>query len=342
MVDQDPPYIENENGYFTVINSSAINSSTGSDSYTDFSSVNAISALKDKNQALEKIAKQFESMMIRMMMKSMRSANAGFAEGNFLNSSEAETYQGMLDDQLSLTLSQGKGMGLAEVMVRQLKGRFGESNSEDGKAISGITDYLKNRNDYQGLISGLKGLNNSQDSEVSEVNGELVEFDGSIRQFVAQLYPMAKKAGEMLGVDPKVLIAQSALETGWGMKVSESAEDGSSFNFFNIKADSRWQGNSVTVPTIEVRDGFPVREYADFRSYPSPQQSFDDYVDFVSHSPRYEQALATDDSASYVRGLSEAGYATDPQYAEKIMRIVNSSSLQRAVETAVDDLAAGN
>ena len=319
-----------------MINSNAINSQSGADSYTDLSSLNNISKLKDKNQALEKIAQQFESMMIQMMMKSMRSANEMFAEGNFLSSSEGDTYQGMLDDQLSLTLSKGKGMGLAEVMVRQLKGRYGSTEAEPSKELPGIGDYLQYRNSAEnasGLMSRIQALQKNTASEISPAASENVEFDGSVSQFVEHLYPMAEKAADVLGVAPMVLIAQSALETGWGSKIS-SQSGKSSFNMFNIKVGGSgepWRGESVKVATLEYRQGVAVKEQASFRAYPSPEESFIDYAHFIRNSPRYEQALKAQDSASYIQGLSEAGYATDPDYAEKIMRILNSAPLQKAM-----------
>ncbi len=290
------------------------------DVYTDLSSVNAIRTIEDKDEALEKISQQFESMMMRMMLKSMRSANEIFSEGNMLSSYEGDMYQDMMDDQLALNLSKGKGIGLAELMVRQLR-----SNPVDDepKLAVDISDYMVQRR-YQDVAAIAEKVT----TEVEEVSQP---FDGSVRKFVEQLYPLAKKAAEELGVDPKVLIAQAALETGWGKKISEGDTMGSSFNFFNIKADQRWQGASVRVQTIEVRQGMAVKEYANFRAYQNPAHSFTDYVDFIKNSQRYEPALASNNSESYVRHLADAGYATDPAYAEKIIRIMGSKDMESIV-----------
>ena len=314
-----------------MINSSSIQGQTGAESYTDFKHVNALRSLgrEDKNLALEKIAEQFESMMMRMMMESMRSANKVFAEGNFLSSNETDTYRDMLDDQLALTLSKGKGIGIAEVMVRQLKGRYGEPEKTDKKEGVAIADYLNHRN----IAQTVKPVPTVSLPVVADVKAPAtaMTFDGSVSQFVDNLYSMAKDAARKLNVSPAVLIAQSALETGWGMKVNERSNGESSNNFFNIKADQRWNGESASVATLEVRNGVPVRERADFRAYPSAEKSFTDYADFLRSNPRYEQALKSENSESYVRRLSEAGYATDPNYAEKIMRIINSAPLQKAM-----------
>jgi len=326
-----------------VINSSTVNNTSGADSYTDLNSLNSIRELgrKDKGQALDKIAQQFESMMVRMMMKSMRAANDVFAEGNFLSSNEGDMYQDMYDDQLALSLSQGRGMGVAEVMVRQLQQRFGAV--EKPEANTEVTGYLAKRNNYAGVVPAVSskmavtamsaadtnGFINTADTD-SKAEDNMV-FDGSSEAFVKQLYGMADSAADSLGVDPAVLIAQAALETGWGKKIT-GLGDKTSFNLFNIKADSRWQGDSISVPTLEVRNGTAVREIASFRAYDSPQHSFDDYVDFIKTSPRYEQALKAKDSEAYARALSEAGYATDPDYSEKIIRILNSKELQSAAQ----------
>ncbi|MGK0500308.1 MAG: flagellar protein FlgJ [Oceanicoccus sp.] len=322
-----------------MINTASVNS--GADSYTDLSNLNSIRSLgrSDKNGALEKIAEQFESMLVRMMMKSMRDANDVFAEGNMLTSNEGGMYQEMYDDQLALSLSQGRGIGIADVMVRQLKQRFGVD--ESGGENKALQDYLQSRNNANGAVStaitsrsvnaeltSTPSSNQAAVSAPTEIDDHL--FDGSSEKFVVSLYPIAEKAAAMLGVAPELLMAQAALETGWGKKIITQG-DKSSFNLFNIKADSRWQGGAVNVSTLEVRNGTAVKEMAAFRAYSSPQQSFDDYVDFINNSPRYEEAREATDAESYIRNLSEAGYATDPNYADKVLRVMNSNEMKKAV-----------
>ena len=141
--------------------------------------------------------------------------------------------------------------------------------------------------------------------------------------------PLAEKAAGMLGVSPSVLLAQAALETGWGKFVTRDTASGkSSFNLFNIKADSRWQGDAVQVQTLEYRGGVPEKEQARFRAYEDYADSFNDYVEFLQTNPRYQQALEqAEDPGRFVRELHAAGYATDPEYATKIERIFNSDLL---------------
>jgi flagellar protein FlgJ len=329
-----------------MISSSVNQANSSSDSYTDLSSLNAIRDLgrQDKNQALGEVAKQFESMMVRMMMKSMRQANEVFAEGNMLSSHEGDMYQQMFDDQMALNLTQGQGFGIAEVMVRQLQQRYGDEEKAT-QATGPLSEYrgAQQSGNNQPLSAAdqlrvtpapapaeakakakAKAM---QDSSVTSPASPAFDFDGSSEKFVEQLYAMAEKSAQKIGQTAEVLLAQAALETGWGQKIT-GLGDMSSFNLFNIKADSRWQGSSLSVPTLEVRNGTAVREVASFRAYQSPQQSFDDYVDFISNSPRYEKALQADGGEEYIRALSEAGYATDPDYSSKIMRIINSQQIQ--------------
>lgn len=154
-------------------------------------------------------------------------------------------------------------------------------------------------------------------------------------QFIAQLWPLAEEAGSRLGVDPKVLLAQAALETGWGRHVIRDAEGKNSHNLFNIKAGSSWQGESMAKRTLEFSGGVAHQEVAPFRAYESYQQSFTDYVDFLQQRPRYAQALASAaDSPRYLQELQQAGYATDPDYAVKIQSILEREQFSFAIESS--------
>lgn len=317
-----------------MISSSTFSPTQNSDSYTDLSNLQSITELgrTDKNQALGKVAQQFESMMVRMMMKSMRDANSVFAEGNFLSSDEGDTYQGMFDDQLALSLSQGRGMGVAETMIRQLQSRFGTSENTVAQPIEEtVASYLNTRNTETGPVPGAVAASYAagKNSSIAAAH-QPMKFDGSVAEFTENLFEMAKGAAEKLGVEPDILLAQAALETGWGKKISASG-DRSSLNLFNIKADKRWSGDSIKVATMEVRGGLAVKEVAAFRAYQSAEHSFNDYVEFIANSPRYEEALQSDNSESYIRNLSEAGYATDPDYADKVLKIANSENFRTAI-----------
>jgi flagellar protein FlgJ len=168
-------------------------------------------------------------------------------------------------------------------------------------------------------------------SDASALRSESIEpFYGWQRpkDFVQDLWPHAQRASNVLGVSAEVLVAQSALETGWGRHAMRNADGSIAFNLFGIKAGSDWNGQRVVQSTLEFRDGAMQREQAVFRAYESVGDAVDDYVEFVQSRPHYAEALAHQGSdANYVKGLQDGGYATDPRYAEKILRIMRGDTL---------------
>lgn len=159
--------------------------------------------------------------------------------------------------------------------------------------------------------------------------GQKASISSSQENFVMLLKPHAEKAAAELQINPDVLIAQVALETGWGKHVIHNKQGDNSFNLFNIKAGSQWQGDKVNVNTLEYRDGIAANEKADFRKYTDYSESFSDYVRLMKNNPRYQQALdAGTNSSAYADALQSAGYATDPHYAKKIKQLLNSDALK--------------
>lgn len=155
---------------------------------------------------------------------------------------------------------------------------------------------------------------------------------GSPNEFVEHLYPIAEQEAQKLGVDPRVILAQAALETGWGRYMISHPDGSNSFNLFGIKADRRWSGDQAVVSTLEYRSGVAQRERAAFRSYQSYAQSLADYVGFLQRNPRYQKALqVAEDPQAFTQGLQQAGYATDPSYAQKILRIMHSPAMRNAL-----------
>ncbi|WP_299807211.1 flagellar assembly peptidoglycan hydrolase FlgJ [uncultured Shewanella sp.] len=144
-------------------------------------------------------------------------------------------------------------------------------------------------------------------------------------EFVARLYPHAQKAAQTLGTTPEVLIAQSALETGWGQKMVKGHQGQQSNNLFNIKADNRWQGEQASVSTLEYEQGIAVKQRANFRVYDDIGQSFNDFVSFVSNGERYQDAMKqAANPQAFIRSLQDAGYATDPKYADKVIQVMKT------------------
>ena len=144
----------------------------------------------------------------------------------------------------------------------------------------------------------------------------------SADEFVNTMLPMAKEAADRIGVDPRYLVAQAALETGWGKSVMRAQDGSSSHNLFGIKASSSWKGESARAITSEFRNGEMVKETAEFRSYDSYKDSFHDLVTLLQTNNRYQDVLkSADNPEQFVRELQKAGYATDPAYASKISQI---------------------
>ena len=338
------------------------------DVYTDLNSLQSINAIgrEDKDQALRKVADQFESMFVKMMMKSMRDANKVFQEDSIMHSPQEDFYQQMYDDQMSVSLTGKQGMGLSDVIYRQLNQEYGDvskrgevqwqplddrrkhfSHGIDLNQIETKNTQLNRDTKKIGIEIDASFVNakNKQETNAKEINSKetvatpeaekLTKFE-SPEHFIQQLYPAAEKIAKEMGVSPKAIISQAALETGWGkfMIHNEADEQGikdNSFNFFGIKADSRWEGDKVSVTTHEYRDGKRVTEKADFRSYPSIEAGLKDYSNFLK-AERYEKAIAAGlNVEEYAKQLQQAGYATDPQYAQKISRIANSDVMKNSI-----------
>jgi len=276
--------------------------------YTDFQGLADLrrAAKDDSGQALDEVAKQFEAIFIQMMLKSMR--DASLSDGIF-DSDQSKMYQGMFDKQISLDLSSKGVFGIANMLVKQLSNnRAAQPNAAADSAAA---------------LPGANPIHAERKVESAKLKDVPPEFR-SARDFVEFMRPQAEQAANRLGVKPEVLIAQAALETGWGQKIIKRPDGSSTYNLFAIKADKRWPGEDATVTTLEYRDGVMSREPASFRAYDSFQQSFDDYVDFIKQGSRYEQALSHDGNARhYIQSLQTAGYATDPGYAEKVIDIMD-------------------
>src|SRR5688572_29884786 len=251
--------------------------------------------------ALKEAAKQFESLFTQMLLKSMRDANRSFGEDSLFGSSQGDFYQDMFDDQIALHLSKGKGLGLADMLVQQLtqSGMVKPSEAATDAQSTAPTQTISSNTDHQPLAK-------------------------SKEDFVRMMLPHAQRAGNALGVDPSALVAQAALETGWGRAVPSQASGSSSFNLFGIKAGSSWNGATAQVPTLEFEDGVPVRKVERFRAYASPAESFNDYARLIGGNSRYENARgAGGDVATFASALQEGGYATDPNYAQKVVAMAD-------------------
>lgn len=288
-------------------------------------------------ETLRKVAGQFEALFVQMMLKNVRESSLN--EG-LLESDQGKLYQGMFDQQIAGEITKGKGLGLADVLIRQLGGDSAATavdsptSTQTGPFLN--SGVMQRRGAMTPYASHPSTLDTSM-AEAATALGLAPEKNwkpDSQDDFVAELWPHAQRAAQRLGVDPRVLVAQAALESGWGQNVMQQGNGQSSNNLFGIKADVRWDGEQVRAKTMEFRDGVLQREQAVFRAYASPAESMADYADFISSNPRYQDAIGTADPHRYALELQRAGYATDPAYARKIVSILNSNTFQDAVSQA--------
>lgn len=303
-------------------------------------------------ETIREVANQFESMFASMLIKSMREANAAFETESPFNNQQTKFYTDMQDKQLAVDISRHGSLGLADALVRQLDPTSmvrPQSVPQDQLMMpeqepemmslttkESVTDFKKPDQLQASLQtkindSALQQKAESADDVNTNASAQKIDFS-SPSSFIATLLPYAQKAAKSLGISPEVLVAQSALETGWGKKVLQTANQQSSFNLFNIKSHNSWQGESVNKSSLEVEDGVGVQRRSNFRVYENLHESFKDYTNFISNNKRYEQALQQGENAErYIEELQQAGYATDPQYADKIKAIMNSDNFQSVV-----------
>lgn len=246
-------------------------------------------------EALRKAASQFEALFIQMVLKSMREAK--LADGMFENESN-DHYRDMFDGQLSVSLSQGRGLGLADVIVRQLSQQ-----------------------------AGVVAPPPAHGAPLKMPTTSATELGRSPESFVQTLWPHAQQVSEKIGVEPRALLAQAALETGWGQGTIRHADGRSSHNVFNIKATPDWRGERVRVTTTEYENGEAVSRTAEFRAYDSYAEAFADYAR-VLQQPRYAEARRQGgDPVAFGHALAGAGYATDPAYGRKLASVLNGYTL---------------
>ncbi|MFK7731989.1 MAG: flagellar assembly peptidoglycan hydrolase FlgJ [Pseudomonadales bacterium] len=310
--------------------------------FTDLKGLNAIKQQGriDSDEALRNVAQQFESMFVNMMLKSMRAANQVFAKDGLFNSFESDMHQQMYDNQISLNLTEGNGIGLADVLFRQMQQQFSRPDSAQSNDGAMAFSPEQRRTSVQEIASSqTKNVDAERSTTALQSIGDLLPKEvkqvfSSPQDFVATLLPAVKGAAQSLGLNPKALLAQAALETGWGKHFIEQTDGSSSFNLFGIKATGGWSGAEATVPTVEFENGVAKRKYESFRIYDSFAQSAMDFAQLLKNSPRYQQAVdAVDDIGQFWQELQKAGYATDPQYAKKLNTILHGKTLQEALRS---------
>jgi flagellar protein FlgJ len=265
----------------------------------------------DPKGAIRAAAKQFESLFMQELMKSMRQSAM---QSGLMDNDGSQLGTEMLDGQFANQMS-GLPGGLADVIARQLEHQMGVPSSGTVPPTAAAATALR---------AGV-----TDPAEVQQVQKAM----GSAERFVQQHQQAAHEAEAETGIPAGFLIAQAAHETGWGKHEIRNADGSSAHNLFGIKAGKDWSGPTAEITTTEYVNGHAQKVKARFRAYASAAESFADYAKLMKSNPRYQQVVAHASNArSFAQGLQRAGYATDPGYADKLTRMINTTlRLQRAV-----------
>ena len=288
-------------------------------------------ARKDPQAAIKEAAQQFESLFMGTLLQAMRETSFDGED----DSNAMDTYRGLLDQQLLQTMSKSGGVGLADVLSRQLA----QASQLDGdvsptvERLAPVSSVLPMVNQairaYQAMQPTTTAMPDAATEAAGTVNtaGAAGAANSSAEAFVVTLLPHAKEAAQQLGVAPELVLAHAALESGWGKRSIRTAGGKESHNLFGIKAGANWQGGSVDVLTTEYVNGNAVKKVDKFRAYASYSDAFADYANLLAGSSRYQAALNRgSDMQAFARGLQNGGYATDPQYAQKLVGVMNAVS----------------
>jgi flagellar protein FlgJ len=291
---------------------------------------------KDPQEGVKAAAQQFETMFLQMVMKSMRDATP---QDGLMNSDQSRFYTGLLDQQMAQNIATtGKGLGFARLIEQQLGRHMAGSPSSVDGAVAAIdagnalplatvnARHLQHREVMANFPTSA-----AYAAPVSAVSGSEIKESGGSKDFVNRVWPHAVQASKATGIPPQFLVAHSALESGWGKSEIKNSDGGSSYNLFGIKAGKGWTGATVDAKTTEYVDGEPRQVVEKFRAYGSYEESFRDYAALLRGNPRYGDVIGSQDGTEFARRLQQAGYATDPMYADKLSRIINGPSLRQAL-----------
>lgn len=283
-------------------------------------------------EATQAVARQFETMFLQMVMKSMRDT---VPQDGLLNSDQSRFYTGLFDQQLAQNLStSGGGLGFARLIEqqlgRQLAAEDGAANLTASLAAGARAAQPLPPVPPAGTWPASAGTT-ATSSAAPVASRSLPATDGTPQGFVAEVWPHAVEASRSTGIPPQFLVAHAALESGWGRNQPHRADGLPSFNLFGIKAGGQWSGATTEAATTEYVNGLPVRQVERFRAYGSYTEAFRDYANLLRNNPRYGGVIGAQDGTEFAKRLQQAGYATDPRYAEKLAGIINGPTLRQAL-----------
>jgi flagellar protein FlgJ len=261
-----------------------------------------LQAKQSPDQALKIAARQFETVFLNMMLKSMRDATP---QDGVFDSEQTKMFTGMLDQQLAQSMAD-RGVGLADIMMRQLSPEYRVPSAE-----STVRDIQS---------SALSTQHSALSTQYSALGSDVQQA------FVDKLRPHAEAAGRITGVPAHLILGQAALESGWGRHEIRNADGSNSHNLFGIKAAGDWNGKVAETTTTEFHNGVASKQVERFRAYSSYTEAFRDYAALLHENPRYADVLGQTDSKAFAQALQQSGYATDPHYADKLMSVIGSVS----------------
>lgn len=300
-------------------------------------------AIADPQAAVKEAARQFEALFMQAVVKSMRDA---IPKSELHSSSGGEMYTQMYDQQIAMTLA-GRPGGLSDAINRQLAGGLLSASAPKAGSASGAAAGTATGIGTGGTTGSTPGAAKGTAKGASAVapfavpgqtplTPPVAGLTAEQAQFVQRLWQPAVAAQRDTGVPAAFIIGQAALETGWGKHEIRRPDGSSAFNLFGIKAGGNWRGESVAALTTEFVDGRPRKMTEGFRAYTSHEESMRDWARLISQSPRYSAVVRDGQTVEgFAQGLQKAGYATDPDYAAKLTRVINSTlSLKRAGNAA--------
>ncbi|CAM8673462.1 flagellar assembly peptidoglycan hydrolase FlgJ [Leclercia sp. M-A074-M] len=282
----------------------------------DTQSLNELKSKAGKDPAgnIRPVARQVEGMFVQMMLKIMREA---LPKDGIFSSDSTRLYTSMYDQQISQQMTAGKGLGLADVIVKQMAAAQGVPPEEAPQQVPMKFD-LERVTSYQN--QALTQMVRKAVPKVPESNDE--PLTGDSKDFLAQLSLPARLASQQSGVPHHLILAQAALESGWGQRQIRRENGEPSFNIFGVKASGSWKGPTTEITTTEYENGEAKKIKAKFRVYSSYLEALSDYVGLLSRNPRYAAVTQAATAEQGAQALQNAGYATDPQYARKLTSMI--------------------
>jgi flagellar protein FlgJ len=294
---------------------SRVDISTNSPAFDSRSLDNLKLSTQDNSpESIKAAAKQFEALFVNMMLKSMRQAGG---QDTMFDNEQTKMFTSMLDQQLSQNMA-NRGIGLADALVRQL------TNNAANKVLQGGSDSSSPAVSSRGIDSYLDNL--KLEPQTASSAKSTSSGSSHVKEFQQKLEAHAEEASKATGIPAKFMLGQAALESGWGKKEIKTADGTTSHNIFGVKATKGWTGKTVNALTTEYVNGVAHQRVEKFKSYDSYADAFKDYASTLTKNPRYENVIAhSKDAASFAQGLQRAGYATDPQYANKLTKIIKQT-----------------